>query len=93
MNYIWDTKAPIGTIVENADTDLAQRVIAESGAQKVGLWVSEERNVYEDYKQAFGEVPSMINGIAIMSDTDHTKEQVTAYCRDSVCKGQIRNTV
>ena len=85
LNYIWDTKAPIGTLVENAYTDFAQMVVVASGAQKVGLWMSEERNVCEDYKQAFGEEPPMINGIAIMSVTDNTKEQVTAYYGDIVC--------
>ena len=79
LNYIWDTHAPVGAIVENAYTDFAQMVVVESGAQKVGLWVSEERNIYEDYKKAFGEEPPMMNGVAIMTDTDNTKERATAY--------------
>ena len=82
LNYIWDTHAPIGSIVENAYTDFAQMVVVESGMQKVGLWVSEERNIYEDYKKAFGEEPPLINGVAIMSDTDNTKERATAYYGD-----------
>jgi len=82
LNYIWDTHAPVGTIVENAYTDFAQMVVVESGPQKVGLWVSEERNIYEDYKKAFGEEPPLINGIAIMTDTDNTKERATAYYGD-----------
>ena len=82
LNYIWDTKTPIGTIVENAYTDFAQMVVVESGMQKVGRWVSEERNIYEDYKQAFGEEPPLMNGVAIMTDTDNTKEQATAYYGD-----------
>jgi len=84
LNYIWDTKAPIGTIVENAYTNFAKMVIVESGTQKVGIWIDEERNIYEDYKKAFGEEPPMINGVAIMSDTDNTKEQATAYYGDIV---------
>jgi len=72
LNYIWDAKAPVGTIVENAYTDFARMVIVESGIQKVGMWIDEERNIYEDYKKAFGEEPPMINGVAIMSDTDNT---------------------
>ena len=75
LNYIWETKTPVGTIVENAYTDFAKMVIVESGTQKVGMWIDEERNIYEDYKKAFGEEPPMINGVAIMSDTDNTKEQ------------------
>lgn len=82
LNYIWETKTPAGTIVENAYTNFAQMIVVESGPKKVGLWVEEERNIYEDYKKAFGEEPPMINGVAIMSDTDNTKERATAYYGD-----------
>lgn len=82
LNYIWETKTPVGTIVENAFTDFAQMIVVESGPQKVGMWIDEERNIYEDYKKAFGEQPPLINGVAIMSDTDNTKERATAYYGD-----------
>ncbi|HEV2173907.1 MAG TPA: DUF3047 domain-containing protein, partial [Nitrospira sp.] len=82
LNYIWETKTPAGTIVENAYTNFAQMIVVESGPKKVGMWVEEERNIYEDYKKAFGEEPPMINGVAIMSDTDNTKERATAYDGD-----------
>jgi hypothetical protein len=79
LNYIWDTKAPIGTIVDNAFTDFAKMIVVESGPAKVGMWVEESRNIYEDYRTAFGEEPPKINGVAIMSDTDNTKERAIAY--------------
>ena len=82
LNYIWETNTPVGTIVENAFTDFVQMIVVESGPQNVGTWIDEERNIYEDYKQAFGEEPSMINGVAIMSDTDNTKERAVAYYGD-----------
>lgn len=82
LNYIWETKTPVGTIVENAYTDFAQMIVVESGPQKVGTWVQEERNIYEDYKKAFGEEPPQINGVAIMSDTDNTRERAVAYYGD-----------
>lgn len=82
LNYIWETKTPVGTIVENAYTDFAQMIVVESGSQKVGIWVDEERNIYEDYKKAFGEEPPVINGVAIMSDTDDTKERAVAFYGD-----------
>ncbi len=84
LNYIWETKTPVGTIVENAFTDFAQMIVVESGPQKVGMWIDEERNLYEDYKTAFGEEPPMINGVAIMSDTDNTKERAVAYYGDII---------
>ena len=82
LNYIWDTKTPVGTVVDNAYTNFAKMIVVETGATKVGAWVEESRNVYQDYKQAFGEDPPMINGIAIMTDTDNTKERAIAYYGD-----------
>ena len=82
LNYIWDAKAPAGAIIENAYTDFARMIVVQSGPQKVGMWVEEERNIYDDYKNAFGEEPPMINGVAIMSDTDNTKERAVAYYGD-----------
>jgi len=82
INYVWETKAPVGSIIDNAYTDFVKMVVVESGPKKVGMWVSESRNIYEDYKKAFDEEPPLINGVAIMSDTDNTKEYVTAYYGD-----------
>jgi hypothetical protein len=84
LNYIWETATAVGTIVENAYTDFAQMIVVESGAARVGEWVDEERNVYDEYRKAFGEEPPLINGVAIMSDTDNTKERATAYYGDIV---------
>ncbi len=92
LNYIWDRKAPIGTIVENAYTSFAQMIVVESGPQKVGTWVEEERNIYEDYARAFGEEPPMINGVAIMTDTDNTKERATAYYGDIVFLQSVKES-
>ena len=86
INYVWETKTPVGTIIDNAYTDFVKMVVVESGTQKAGMWVDEERNIYEDYKKAFGEEPPMINGVAIMSDTDNTKESATAYYGDIMFK-------
>lgn len=82
LNYIWETKTPVGTIVENAYTDFARMIVVESGPSRVGMWVEEERNIYEDFKKAFGEEPPLINGVAIMSDTDNTKERAVAFYGD-----------
>lgn len=82
LNYIWDSKSPVGTVVDNAFTSFAKMIIVESGDRRIGTWVDEERNVYEDYRSAFGEEPPAINGIAIMTDTDNTKERAVAYYGD-----------
>lgn len=61
-------------------------IVVESGADGLNQWISEERNLYEDYKKAFGEEPPMISGVAIMTDTDNTGESAMAYYGDIVFK-------
>ena len=82
INYIWESRAAVGTMVPNPYTDRVMMIVVESGAEKLKQWVSEERNLYEDYKRAFGEEPPLISGVAIMTDTDNTGESATAYYGD-----------
>jgi hypothetical protein len=82
INYIWETKASVGTVLDNAYTDFVKMIVVQSGPKNIGRWIEESRNIYEDYRNAFGEEPPMINGVAIMSDTDNTGERVTAYYGD-----------
>jgi len=86
INYIWANKAAKGTMVANAFTEKAMMLVVESGGQKLNQWVQEERNVYEDYKQAFGAEPPRISGVAIMTDTDNTGEAAKAYYGDILFK-------
>ena len=84
INYVWERQAPIGAIIDNAYTNFVKMVVVESGSQGLGAWIEESRNIYEDYRKAFGEEPPIINGVAIMTDTDNTKERAVAYYGDIV---------
>jgi hypothetical protein len=86
INYIWESKARVGTMVPNPYTDRVIMFVIESGSAKLDQWVNEERNVYEDYKKAFKGEPPMISGVAIMTDTDNTGESATAYYGDAIFK-------
>lgn len=86
INYIWESKAPVGTMVPNPYTDRVMMFVVESGPSKLNEWVNEERNIFEDYKKAFGQEPPMISGVAIMTDTDNTGESATAYYADILFK-------
>lgn len=89
INYIWESRAPVGTIVPNPYTDQVHMIVVESGPAKLNTWMTEERNVYEDYKRAFGQEPPMISGVAIMTDTDNTGESAYAYYGDIVFKKRL----
>ncbi|MBE2889621.1 DUF3047 domain-containing protein, partial [Geobacter anodireducens] len=49
-----------------------------------GKWLSEERNVYEDYVRLFGEEPPRAEGVALMTDSDNTGGEATAWYGDIV---------
>lgn len=84
INYIWASQAPLGTMVPNPYTDRVYMFVTQSGSEQLGQWVTETRNVYEDYQKAFGEEPPAISGIAIMTDTDNTQETAVTYFGDIV---------
>jgi len=86
INYVWDNRLPPGTILPNAYIDRVKMIVLRSGAAEVGRWVEEERNVYEDYKRAFGEEPPPISGVAVMTDTDDTGDRATAWYGDIVLR-------
>ena len=92
INYIWESKVPIGTIVPNPYTDRAQMIVTQSGSDKLNQWVTEERNIFEDYMNSFGENPPKISGVAIMTDTDNTKESAVAYFGDIVFKKERKKS-
>ncbi len=79
LNYIWANKIPQGSTIPNSYTANAMMIAVESGSEKTGRWLTETRNVYEDYRKSFGEEPPRAGAIAIMTDTDNTGEQATAY--------------
>lgn len=82
INYIWESRSPIGTMAPNPYTDRVKMIVLESGEAKVGQWVAESRNLYEDYQKAFGGDPPPISGVAVMTDTDNTQESAVAWFGD-----------
>lgn len=82
LMYIWENRAPKASVIPNPHTSRIRMIVAESGRDKVGAWQEVTRNVYEDFKRAFGEEPGKITAIAIMTDTDNTGDNVYAYYGD-----------
>jgi Protein of unknown function (DUF3047) len=91
INYIWESKLPQGMMIPNPYTNRVIMIVVESGESKLNQWVSEERNIYEDYKKAFGQEPPMISGVAIMTDTDNTGESAVACYGDILFKKSNHN--
>jgi hypothetical protein len=79
LNYIWDNRLPPGTTLDNAYTDRAKMIVVRSGAAETGRWLTETRDVVEDFRRLFGGDPPRIAGVAVMTDTDDTGERAAAW--------------
>jgi len=82
LNYIWANRLPQGEHIPNPFTGNAIMLAVESGPGQAGEWISERRNVFQDYRQVFGNDPPTIGAIAIMTDTDNTGSTATAWYDD-----------
>jgi hypothetical protein len=82
--YVWAPDDPPGTTTWNAYTNRVRMVVATSGANEVGQWVTVERNIRDDYLMAFGEPVPRTTGIALATDTDNTGERSLAWYGDIV---------
>lgn len=82
INYIWANRLKKGSFIFNSYSERSMMIAVESGDEKSGIWVTEERNVYEDYLKAFGRKPPPVTGIAIMTDSDNTGGSATGYYDD-----------
>ncbi len=88
INYVWSARMPKGSSAPSPYTGNVMILAVESGGEKAGTWVSEERDVFEDYRQLFGEDPPAVGGVAVMTDTDNTGEETTAWYGDIVMRGK-----
>jgi len=80
--YIWENRAPVGSVIAHTRTGQVKMVVAASGADGIGQWRSLSRNIVDDYRRAFGQAPGRLIGIGVMSDTDNTGETADAWYGD-----------
>jgi len=78
IGYVWDPVLPVGTIVKSRKTSTVTFIVARSGPERVGQWVSSERNVVADYRIVYGEAPPDPKAIALSIDTNDTRSSAEA---------------
>lgn len=88
--YIWDTTAPKGTLDDAPSPPFMtiKAVVVESGKAETGKWITESRNVYEDYKKLFGKEPPPVAAVRLQINSQHTGTSAESYFTDVVFKKQ-----
>ncbi|MGA9477410.1 MAG: DUF3047 domain-containing protein [Desulfobacterales bacterium] len=84
--YIWDTTAPKGLSEKAGSPPFMniKAVVVQSGGSQTGRWLTETRNVYNDYKKLFGHEPPPVGGIRIQINSQHTSSVAESYFADVV---------
>jgi len=86
--YIWDTTAPQGLMESTSPVPFmtVKVVVVRSGRAELGKWLTETRNVYDDYKKFYGEDPPVVSGIRFQVNSQHTETSGESWFADVVFK-------
>jgi hypothetical protein len=72
IGYVWDSTAPPGTICKSQKISTVTYIVLRSGPDELGKWITERRNVVEDFRRIYGEAPDNPNALSLSIDSDDT---------------------
>jgi hypothetical protein len=73
IGYIWDNEAPRGSKGTSPAWYNIKCIVVRDKTDSAGVWMTEKRKVYEDYKMLFNEEPPSVGGVSIYINSQHTK--------------------
>lgn len=83
INYVWSSNNPKDSVWPNAFVGERAMMFALRGTEApLKVWQYEKRHVKADFQTLFGEDLHTIDGVALMTDTDNSNTEVTAYYGD-----------
>jgi Protein of unknown function (DUF3047) len=82
LAYVWDTSAAVGRVVTHPRSDRIRKIVVESGPGGLRQWKRYRRTLSADYRLAFGEAPGPLLAMAVMTDSDNTRSQLTTRYLD-----------
>ncbi len=91
IEYVWDETLAEDTVLDSPYAEQIKQIVIQSGPNPSGEWVSETRNVYEDYQKLFGQRPKMkVTAIALMTSSAGTQTEAEAYF-DDIQIGKVKS--
>jgi Protein of unknown function (DUF3047) len=72
IGYVWDTTQPIGTVCRSEKTGMVTYVVVRSGPAELNKWITEKRNIVEDFKKIYGEAPDDPAALSLSIDSNDT---------------------
>ena len=82
ISYVWSGNAPVGADWPNPFTSKVRMVAVESGPARAGAWRSYRRNLRQDFRRLFGREVDRLEGVAVMTDSDNSRQRARAWYGD-----------
>jgi hypothetical protein len=82
LMYVWNAAGSAGQTFWNPYTKRVRTIVVEGGHARLDQWLDYQRDIVADYRDAFGEDPPPISGVAIMTDADNTGDRASAWFGD-----------
>ena len=79
IGYVWDTTQPAGTICKSEKTGTVTYVVVRSGSAELGKWLTERRNVAEDYRRIYGASPDTPAAVSLAIDSNDTNSTAESF--------------
>jgi len=84
IGYVWDSTAPAGTICKSEKTSTVTYVVLRSGPNELGKWITERRNVVEDFRKIYGEAPDNPTALSLGIDSDDMRSSADSFIGPTV---------
>jgi len=84
MVYTWADREEVGSRFASPHLERAITVVVRNAGDPVGEWVEEVHDVRADFHEWFGFEPPPVSHVAVMTDTDDTHGETTAWYGDLV---------
>jgi len=82
LGYVWDSRAPVGTVITLRNAPNVRLLVVESGPRGLREWQAYDRDLMRDYATVFGNPPGRVGKVALMTDADHTRGVGEVYVAD-----------
>lgn len=82
LMYIWSGNEPVNMRLDDPFTRRIKIIVASSGPLRLNQWQDITRNLRDDFRLAFGEMPGKLVSVSVMTDTDNTGGSAESWYGD-----------
>ena len=82
LRYVWASdRIPPDSVVDSPYMPgVVRSIVVRSGGEQAGKWLTERRNLIDDFEGAFGYAPeNEVHALVLFTDNDQTRQPVEAY--------------